>query len=297
MSNNNPSYKVSLFRNFRETYPVATIELGSWLCSDEFRLPIEAIRKSQNPEERRALKASLPCITPSGIFQQRNANQLIQHSGLLCIDIDGAENPHISDWEVLKQEVASFPGLYYAGLSASGRGIFLLIKIANPQRHDVYFRAIAEDLKKQGIIVDMHCRDLARLRGASYDPHPVLIPVPEAYCKMVYQRPNIRLHVPISCSGRSDTTAHRVERLLSLIERTNTNIADDYDTWLRIGCSLASEYGESGRRYFHTVSRQSAKYHPTQCDRQYDHCMLNCSKSSIGTFFFICKSFNLTLSI
>ena len=97
MSNNNPSYKVSLFRNFRETYPVATIELGSWLCSDEFRLPIAAIRKSQNPEERRALKASLPCITPSGIFQQRNANQLIQHSGLLCIDIDGAENPHISD--------------------------------------------------------------------------------------------------------------------------------------------------------------------------------------------------------
>lgn len=173
MSNNNPSYKVSLFRNFRETYPVATIELGSWLCSDEFRLPIEAIRKSQNPEERRALKASLPCITPSGIFQQRNANQLIQHSGLLCIDIDGAENPHISNWEVLKQEVSSFPGLYYAGLSASGRGIFLLIKIADPQRHDVYFRAIAEDLKKQGIIVDMHCRDLARLRGASYDPHPV----------------------------------------------------------------------------------------------------------------------------
>lgn len=92
-------------------------------------------------------------------------------------------------------------------------------------------------------------------------------------------------------------SAHRVERLLSLIERTNTNIADDYDTWLRIGCSLASEYGESGRGYFHTVSRQSAKYHPTQCDRQYDHCMLNCSKSSIGTFFFICKGFNLTLSI
>ena len=60
MSNNNPSYKVSLFRNFRETYPVATIELGSWLCSDEFRLPIEAI----------AGHSKHPCLAlrPAGSF-------------------------------------------------------------------------------------------------------------------------------------------------------------------------------------------------------------------------------------
>lgn len=47
MSNNNFSLTVSLFRNFRETYPTSIIELGSWLCSDEFRVPIESIRKSQ----------------------------------------------------------------------------------------------------------------------------------------------------------------------------------------------------------------------------------------------------------
>lgn len=295
MKTNDPSYKVSLFGNFREVHPMSTVDISSWLFSEEYRPQVDEIRRTQDSEQRRRLKASLPCITPNGIFRQRSASQLIQHSGLLCIDIDGADNPQVSDWEALKLEVASFPGLFYAGLSASGNGLFLLIRIANPQRHTSYFHAIASDLKAQGITVDKRCRDLARLRGASYDPHPIYCPSPTAYNKIIYEFDSRRSRNIPATSERKDITTHRVECLLSLIEQTGTNIADDYDTWLRIGCSLAAEYGESGREYFHTVSRQSDKYHPEQCDRQYNHCLGCCSKSSIGTFFYICKLFRLTL--
>ena len=296
MKTNDPSYKVSLFGNFREVHPMGTVDISSWLFSEKYRPQVDEIRRTQDSEQRRRLKASLPCITPSGIFRQRSASQLIQHSGLLCIDIDGADNPQVSDWEALKLEVASFPGLFYAGLSASGNGLFLLIRIANPQRHTSYFHAIASDLKAQGITVDKRCRDLARLRGASYDPHPIYCPSPTAYNKIIYEFDSRRSRNIPATSERKDITTHRVECLLSLTEQTGTNIADDYDTWLRIGCSLAAEYGESGRGYFHTVSRQSDKYHPEQCDRQYNHCLGCCSKSSIGTFFYTCKLFCLTLT-
>ena len=108
---------------------MGTVDISSWLFSEKYRPQVDEIRRTQDSEQRRRLKASLPCITPSGIFRQRSASQLIQHSGLLCIDIDGADNPQVSDWEALKLEVASFPGLFYAGLSASGNGLFLLIRI------------------------------------------------------------------------------------------------------------------------------------------------------------------------
>lgn len=65
---------------------MGTVDISSWLFSEKYRPQVDEIRRTQDSEQRRRLKASLLCTTPSGIFRQRSASQLIQHSGLLCIE-------------------------------------------------------------------------------------------------------------------------------------------------------------------------------------------------------------------
>ena len=66
MSNNNPSYKVSLFRNFRETYPVATIDLG--FAPMNSASPLRPSVKAKT--RRNAGHSKHPCLAlrPAGSF-------------------------------------------------------------------------------------------------------------------------------------------------------------------------------------------------------------------------------------
>ena len=52
----------------------------------------------------------------------------------------------------------------------------------------------------------------------------------------------------------SADTATRVEKLIDLLKSSHTDITADYNDWLKVGFALASEFGESGRRYFHDIS-------------------------------------------
>ncbi|MDR2954940.1 MAG: PriCT-2 domain-containing protein, partial [Prevotella sp.] len=70
------------------------------------------------------------------------------------------------------------------------------------------------------------------------------------------------------------------------------NIADDYDDWFELGCSLASGLGEEGREYFHDISAISGKYKPSDCDKKYNEC-LKADRTNIGKFFNMCKKYNV----
>jgi hypothetical protein len=59
-------------------------------------------------------------------------------------------------------------------LSASGKGMFMIVQVSNPDRHVEHFHAIVDTLNEQGLIADKQCKDIARLRGASYDSTPFL---------------------------------------------------------------------------------------------------------------------------
>ena len=78
---------------------------------------------------------------------------------------------------------------------------------------------------------------------------------------------------------------------MSKIISSGRNLADDYDTYLKIGFALADEFGESGRQYFHAISSVSNKYDSKQCDRQYTHCLSagGSKKIKIGTLYYFCK--------
>lgn len=161
--------KVSWFRNYYDTSPGGTVSLIHWLQSKKLQKQVEDIRALPTKQERDAAKCKLPAITPSGNFSNRNSKGLIEHSGIICIDIDHAGNEEIENYSNLKQELCKLKQVAYCGESVSGTGYFLLIPLAYPARHKEQFQALKNEFWKWGIVIDKSCGNIDRLRGASFD--------------------------------------------------------------------------------------------------------------------------------
>ena len=134
---------VSLFENFYSVKPIKQINLDKFLLTSRFKAQVEKYRACSDPEKRRLMKGDLKCITPSGTFKERRESCIIKHTGLLCIDVDAKDNPMI-DLENSKEIIGKHcPFLYYAGLSVSGEGIFLIFVVHGVQ--PVCFSIIDEE--------------------------------------------------------------------------------------------------------------------------------------------------------
>ena len=76
------------------------MNLKDFLFSSDYKDVAEDIRSYPTPQDRKerkkALKASIPCITVSGRFSERDVNHLIEPSGLICVDMDYADNADIA---------------------------------------------------------------------------------------------------------------------------------------------------------------------------------------------------------
>ncbi|MPQ48959.1 hypothetical protein GCQ56_18330 [Marinifilum sp. N1E240] len=82
-----------------------------------------------------------------------------------------------------------------------------------------------------------------------------------------------------------------VDRLVRKIEAMNFDITSGYENWRNIGFSLSESLGETGRNYFHRISRLNPDYNREKCDKQYTNC-LKCRGGGItlATLFWIAKT-------
>jgi hypothetical protein len=64
-----------------------------------------------------------------------------------------------------------------------------------------------------------------------------------------------------------------IEAYITLIEQSGTDITKNYADWRNIGFAIAEEYGESGRQYFHRISKFHSSYDSKDCDEQYSKCI------------------------
>lgn len=163
---------ISCFKDYRTAENPAEINLVTWLTSEKYADKVKYIRGCEDPDEIKGLKASLPAVTVSGLFSARNMEGLIQHSGLICIDIDRKENPNLVNWHEVPEILAKIPNVAYCGLSVSGNGYFAIIPIRYPEKHVLHFHALYADFLRMGLVIDKACKDVCRLRGYSYDPNP-----------------------------------------------------------------------------------------------------------------------------
>ncbi|MBR4995814.1 MAG: PriCT-2 domain-containing protein [Alistipes sp.] len=298
--------RVSLFSSALSARYCEDIDLLSFLTTNEYRGIITEIRASTDPTHRRELKQKLPAITPAGVFHHRGSANILTYSGFICVDIDGKDNPNIKDWRATAHYIGSLsPCVLYAGVSAGGSGCFAIYRIATPNRYAEHLASIQSELSHRGIVTDKACKDLARLRFASYDPTPYINREPTPHTLLsgatstdsnsAKEATSLPQHPQAAqvadqannCENRASARPNtlpieRVERAVQTLVERGLNIAEAHYDWVRIGFALASTYGEQARPLFHAISAQSSKYKRNECDAQFTHC-LRSKGINIGT--------------
>lgn len=160
---------VSIFANYNTPSHPKEVTIRQFLTSTKYRAEVERIRATDDKAERDRLKATLPAMTPSGLFSYRAVDALVKHSGLICLDIDYKGNEAIGNFFELKQQLVKFPNVAFCIKSVSGKGYAVGIPIAYPERHGQHFDKLKRIFWEFGLVVDKACRDVSRLRGYSYD--------------------------------------------------------------------------------------------------------------------------------
>ena len=246
---------------------------------DFYRLKFEELGK-KNSEP---YKIKIPAVTISGTFNEsvKNVN-LKEHSGYICVDIDNIESNNI---EELKLKLSNDKYIESYFTSCGGFGLAVIIKIDSSKHLESFLGLEEYFFKTYNTTIDKSCKNVSRLRFYSYDTNIYInkkSKVFKQYVKPIYNKKEVVNTV---------LTGGEFDELMTKIISSGRNLADDYDTYLKIGFALADEFGESGRQYFHAISSVSNKYDAKQCDRQYTHCLSagGSKKIKIGTLYYFCK--------
>lgn len=157
------------FKGLKSTKPVKTMEVYEILeeiKSEKYHDSIMEIRNSAQDKQGK-LKDKLPCFTPTGVFNHRSIAGLEAYNGLICLDIDGVDNP-----QALKEECKKLHWVYAAFITPSGKGLKVLVKTQGTV--EIYKQTeilVAEAFHSiTGYPRDNRCKDIARIQFVSYDP-------------------------------------------------------------------------------------------------------------------------------
>ena len=281
---------VSLFKNCRSTAPVEDIEFldvlhrvkgGFW--QDEF-FSYRAVLKKHGPmaQETKKAKELLSCFIPSGRFSggRKRAN-LVEHSGMLNIDIDAKHNVDV-DLSVFRDTLYGDKHVYAGHLSVSGAGVSLYFKI-NPEKHVESFLAMekyfAEEYK---IIIDPACKDVTRLRFVGYDDE---LHINERSARWGKYEKKEAVDFQFRRVACCDTD---IEFVLQQLERDRRDITQNYADGVKIAFAFNTEFGEGGVDFFQRVCQFRKGYDPEKTALKYKQCAG--SKSvSISSFFWIAQ--------
>ncbi|HEY0055408.1 MAG TPA: BT4734/BF3469 family protein [Pedobacter sp.] len=122
-------------------------------------------------EEQGELKLQVWGITPSSIqVGGRGEKYHTLHTGYISFDIDNLGDTLLTAFEKIKL----IPFIFYCGRSVSGSGLWGLMKVSNPEKHQEHFDAISAAFAAMGIVIDTTPRNVASLRFICYDPEAYL---------------------------------------------------------------------------------------------------------------------------
>lgn len=264
---------------------------------------IQQIRMTEDKNERTRLKSGLTCATISAICSTgRKADDAIEHNGLICIDIDGQDNLGFGSGAELKAEVCKVAEVAYCSLSASGNGCFAILRLSHPENHLGHFLALQRLFKSRlGIVIDGQCKDVKRLRFASYDSEPYINDNAEPFriIDMTITPKHNPTKTTVAMGLRTwnesqEATLDKVARLTEEVVRRGIDLTDGYSKWVEIGMALAN-LGEAGRKFFHAVSSVYPGYDRAKADTKFTNLLRTTRKVTIATFFHQCEAHGVTL--
>lgn len=276
--------------------------LRAFLFSRRHRADVERVRALYGTEAYKREKKRLPMAAVSGTFRTRTGDGLIAHSGLICIDIDGKDNPSLDMDRDVMPVLASLPYVCYAGKSVGGNGCFAIIPLLHPGLHRQQFCSLKHEFAQRGIVIDKGCGDVTRTRFLSYDEHPYINEDAQLYDAVRTEADEREeaarvarsvVHEPVAAPGGQLTDEQKVELCVRLIEERRVDITEGYANWVSVGASLAS-LGEKGREFFHRVSRLNSGYKYAQADRKFTNVLATMTRYGIGYFFEVCYRNGIT---
>lgn len=289
---------------------IALVNVLEWLTNGHFKSVINGQKSLQglvplSPEWKAAkdkMKAWLECWTPSCVIRdgmKRGDANIEKMSGIMAFDFDLKDQ---TDKEFFLKEfkgsMVLYPSVFYAGLSASGQGFFVLVltDTDDPQRFKSTYQKMAKEFEQCGWITDPQASSLSNFRFVSYDPEPYLnydvVPYESvepvkvdadfnAKASKAYETPSFEVRTV------EEEYAH-IEELI----RTKGCSAWAYDRegWIKVGFAFVNTFGEQGRALFHEYSALcQEKYNATLCDRKYSELLRNSRRTvSIASFYYVC---------
>ena len=100
---------------------------------------------------------------------------------------------------------------------------------------------------------------------------------------------------PISPISPIKSLEDEIEQLVCSVESASADIAPDYTSWRDMSFALADALGESGRSYFHRLSRFYTGYDEREADKQFSACLRSHGSGiTINTLFHLAKQSGIT---
>lgn len=290
-------------KNLVPTSVMSLSDCYRYIIGDTAKSRTDTLRTIADKAERSAFKAhQLDYVTPSGEFAKRSAHDLIRHSGLLCLDFDhiGERLGSIKDKLRLDE---TFPTIL-AFTSPSGDGLKVILKLnVDAANHGDMFRASTRYFELEyGILADQSGKDISRACFLCHDPEAIYreSDTPSPFRLEEYLNENSSNQSAGDIVMRKDTTGDirgKVERLIEKVKESRVDITSRYADWLRTGFALANAFGESGRGYFHDLSRFYPGYTAAETDKKFDECMKSDNgQTTIGSLFFLAKKAGIEIS-
>ncbi len=91
----------------------------------------ETYRSISDSEQKKKYKVDqLPALSISAVCKNwRKLENVVEHTGLLNLDIDKKSNQHIEDWGALRDQIFGMKGVVASFLSVSGEGVTFVVRI------------------------------------------------------------------------------------------------------------------------------------------------------------------------
>lgn len=273
---------ISHYKNRYGTEPTGESTLNEYLediQSGRWQDFVLAVRSGNG----KAKKDDAPGVTASATFEaNRRADAVKAHSGFIAIDLDDQDN---EDLLSKRDALQADPYCYACHTSIRGFGLVWYVKVS-PEKHKDAFYAIEQYLANTyNVIADSSGKDVSRFRFVSYDPDLYMYAKSKKWSTYIPKKDRVQVSPTVNAYHSDD-----IKHILDQIQARGINIAEDYDTWIKIAFALATEFGEEGRAYFHAVSAPSTKYDSAKADRQYDISLRRQGDGiGISTFFWHCQ--------
>lgn len=259
--------KIAIYAHSKDTrlQNITTIDdfIGD-IRSGRWQDKVLKVRTAKTEESKDALKKNLPNVTISGIFTTREDATIQTHSGYIAVDMDAKHG--LEDITGTREKLSKDPYVYSAFISTSGRGLCVLVKVDPKAHREAYMWLSSYFQKKYDIHTDPTCKNLARIRYASYDPD-VTINENSIQCPAEPQPKKERAPMKPYFFQSED-----FERILKEIEEKGVDLTETYEQWMLCALALINKFEpEVAREYFHTISQQHPDYDADNTDKKFDN--------------------------